>query len=1134
MTYFKQITASTFLECEDLKSLNIEDGYSIVPIINESWSETEHRLLVVVESVDALDLLNQQMLSGSYIDNKPNWKKDGSGRDPNGHNPMRTVFANILDKSLNLLKPYVKSGLVTEEQFIQSTDMSLGFVNFNAKKTRHLDPKQQVPHFAQFTDRIVHVIRKLKPTHVLVCGDTANHWLLQKSTQTEAKYQPSTYDHYRRGWVLPVTFGKRTVTYTSTLDLELLYNPRSSDEDDEDDGSDKYSAGDLLYFVARNIANLFAGRLLHDISQVKPCPVYVGTRAEFNSMLAKLEASDKPVAVDTETRNLSNFKNAIYYCQFALTSKRGYVVPLEHPKSPFSEADRKYIKKRLAEFLENVKYRDRVLIFHTGTFDLRIFRTQLGIKMINWKIHDIPAGEQLLDENLGLFSRGFKTNLSGEFRVASYGGLRAMCMLYGNDHYHLEGKFTKEDRTTTGDYEANTPEVVEYASMDAQVLIALAAEQFKRAANLLVRPSLDKPAESYLPYFTNHLLNQMSNTVQGISYMEESGSPVDLDYLVELMAPKKSPILGIIKDTAASMKELSTVKKANAILLKAAGKTAGGLFGVSTFLWNPAKREHKEALFFNVMKLKSVATTPAGAASLGKVFVKEYKDSYPEVAIFEEWTKAKHMLSAFIKGWHNKIRENLDSVVEACLRPGFGFFTIVTGRLNSFGPSLQQVPSRGKLAKYIKRMFRAPSGYLGLKYDFSAHEIRMWSILSNDHALAQSFIAGLELRRQLIAGPTDEIRKELKTKGDVHIQNAFKFFKKWIEKSDPIRDATKALIFGVCYGKSPRTLAKDLKSQRILELVYKVSNIEKDIQSLDAASTDYLLTKRKLNDQLKTAREDLKEAEERDWEEFANDIIDRLFQEFPDGHKFLTEALELVNKYGQLMSPIGRVRHLWRVFTGRRGVTAAAGRRAQNSPIQGIASEIGCSSAFLIMQTVYDWLKTKDTFFQRLGITNTMDMMPRYCRAVHDCNVFLAKYEMVLPMIHFQAYVATTGVTKFYKDVFNVDFTVIPEIEMEVSVTEDESKKWSWEVPELLNHLYTCLLEQVKLGDLDAEDLDDTWARLIYPWTNKAMRKSLCTEFPILDVDIDDVIVQSLKDFDPAPIQAKFKPEKKAKNAVAA
>ncbi len=49
------------------------------------------------------------------------------------------------------------------------------------------------------------------------------------------------------------------------------------------------------------------------------------------------------------------------------------------------------------------------------------------------------------------------------------------------------------------------------------------------------------------------------------------------------------------------------------------------------------------------------------------------------------------------------------------------------------------------------------------------------------------------LRAILLA---NEVLEDLKKRGDVHIQNVHRFFGKWVEKSDPLRDAVKAVVFG--------------------------------------------------------------------------------------------------------------------------------------------------------------------------------------------------------------------------------------------------------------------------------------------------------------------------------------------------
>ena len=62
------------------------------------------------------------------------------------------------------------------------------------------------------------------------------------------------------------------------------------------------------------------------------------------------------------------------------------------------------------------------------------------------------------------------------------------------------------------------------------------------------------------------------------------------------------------------------------------------------------------------------------------------------------------------------------------LRPTYNFAEIVTGRTSANSPNLQQVPSRGPMAKYIKRLLISTPGFLVIKVDYSAHEVRCFDL----------------------------------------------------------------------------------------------------------------------------------------------------------------------------------------------------------------------------------------------------------------------------------------------------------------------------------------------------------------------------------------------------------------------
>ena len=451
-SFFSQINDGGLIACSDLAKYNIEEGYSAVPVIHKSWKTSEHRLLVVIESVDSLDIKSGNLLSGRTEDL-------GSRGGKSNHNPMRSVFSNILDKSVSMLRPY---GIDVADKF------AFGIVNFNAKRIRNLDRKDQMSHFAGFTNRVLKVIDKLKPTHVLVAGDTATYYLLQALEAPEGtpkRLQPDKAcadAEFKRGWVFNRIYKGHEFLLTPTLDIESLYNGFTieSDDDDDDDGEmvDSSAAADLLFFVARNVCNMFAGKMLHSIEHVVPNPVYIDTIERFDKLMDKLLEADL-IAVDTETANLSSYHNKIFSAQFAIDVNKGYVIPINHPKTPFSKQETKYILKRCRQLLNHKSGKTFVTV--NGSFDIRIFRTQAGMPVLHTgRLHEVTAGEQNLDENIGLFGR-LKFYFKGAYIGTSYQNLRAMCALYGNDWYY-RAKFSKEHRMLIGTMDPDDPDALLY------------------------------------------------------------------------------------------------------------------------------------------------------------------------------------------------------------------------------------------------------------------------------------------------------------------------------------------------------------------------------------------------------------------------------------------------------------------------------------------------------------------------------------------------------------------------------------------------------------------------------------------------------------------------------------------------
>lgn len=83
-------------------------------------------------------------------------------------------------------------------------------------------------------------------------------------------------------------------------------------------------------------------------------------------------------------------------------------------------------------------------------------------------------------------------------------------------------------------------------------------------------------------------------------------------------------------------------------------------------------------------------------------------------------------------------------------------------------------------------------------------------------------------------------------------------------------------------------------------------------------------------------------------EQEALNFRDAFFSEFPRLKEWHKRQRRLVNKYGRVESPIGRVRNLPDIYSEEEGVRAEAQRQAINSPVQSFASDMTLMALVLL------------------------------------------------------------------------------------------------------------------------------------------------------------------------------------------
>lgn len=1000
---------------------------------NSPYRQDEH-ILFVLQTVDSRDLEAGELLSRDVM---PTWnavlKKARS-----------TAQAINADKAV----PF-----------------SYTVVNFNAYKHLTLSPQAQTDAEAYFAERVAGIAMTVRPTRIVVLGDGAFRKMFPHVTHANLK----------RGWVHELEYadlGK--IPVVATLDFTKLL---------EKDGL----RGNLLGLVYNHIAHAIVGYNPYKIN-LNVNPRYVNTKQKFDILMRKLAAT-KRVAVDTETRNLSVTANRIYMIQFCLEEEPdcAYVIPLDHPMTPLSPRLREYMHKKLRAFFQGrrtlygIKTPDRLphshhrsrwiadpdelpeLLFFNGSFDLRIIRTCLDIPFVPHYVYEIRAGEHLLNENI--------TDL--KYFGTRAGGLLYTSVYYGSDFY-LTASFGKAERDTCGAVEPDDPGLLAYCSADVQHLIAIRKSQIRRASYHPYRRGF------YKGTFLRHMRYVMGETEHQTSRLRQDGSKVNLAYLRHLLTDA-SPLVKEMQAIETELRASPELKAVNALLKASSGLNIVNILDIAQpELFSFSKPAHRKALFFDHMKFEPVDYTPKGDPKVDKEFIDQYRAGSSVVDSYADLQELDKLKGTYVRGWVKRLRTSLDGLADHHLRPDYAYMNVTTGRLASYDPSLQVIPTRGKVAPVIQEAFETKAGGLNIRFDYSAHEVRMWSVISGDMVLAEAFRIGQQLRQAYIADPTPENLAAIKKNGDLHLLNVKRFFDRIVDKNHPLRDAVKAVIFGAIYGKSAQTLGEDTKLPDIRE--------QKSIISAEMAKPK--------PDQsvIDACFEKIAEIQAEDRTEFAQGILDRMFREFANGARWLESMKQTAEQDQQVYSTIGRIRHLDATLIKDQKVLGRQLRRGVNAPIQGMSSEIGTvgsrriDRAYYLEQTVMEHM---------LGYEDTPRL--EFNRIVHDASYFWVAYEMVIPFIHMLQHEATYGVAEEFDKNFGLKFTIEPEIEIAISAVDHQSYTWDWNIVSLAD----CIINSVK--DASERNLlrgepNDVLKTIFKPWRVAECRKYLNQNYPLLGV----------------------------------
>jgi DNA polymerase-1 len=240
---------------------------------------------------------------------------------------------------------------------------------------------------------------------------------------------------------------------------------------------------------------------------------------------------------------------------------------------------------------------------------------------------------------------------------------------------------------------------------------------------------------------------------------------------------------GIAIDTDALATYAKKLKSRNDALEKMIMEQAGMEFNVAS------PRQVGEVLFDKLKIEDKAKKTKSGQYSTNEEVLQKLRHKHPIVENILDYRGLKKLLSTYVEALPKLVHTDTRR-----LHTSFNQAVVVTGRLSSSNPNLQNIPIREDEGREMRRVFGVrDENHLFLSADYSQVELRLMAHLSEDEHLLDAFNRG----------------------EDIHAATAAKIFKVSPgDVTDDMRRKAKTANFGIIYGISVFGLSERLNIPR--------------------------------------------------------------------------------------------------------------------------------------------------------------------------------------------------------------------------------------------------------------------------------------------------------------------------------
>jgi DNA polymerase-1 len=210
--------------------------------------------------------------------------------------------------------------------------------------------------------------------------------------------------------------------------------------------------------------------------------------------------------------------------------------------------------------------------------------------------------------------------------------------------------------------------------------------------------------------------------------------------------------------------------------------------------FNLASPKQLGDILFTKLGLPVKKKTASGGPSTDEEVLSELALDYPLPKLLLE-----HRSLAKLKGTYTDKLPRMINPDTGRVHTHFSQASVVTGRLASSDPNLQNIPVRTEEGRRIRTAFVAPEGHSIVSADYSQIELRIMAHLSGDERLLEAFAHGEDVHRA--------------TAGEI-------FGVTPLEVGPDQRRVAKTINFGLIYGMSAFGLARQLGLERSAAQIY--------------------------------------------------------------------------------------------------------------------------------------------------------------------------------------------------------------------------------------------------------------------------------------------------------------------------